>query len=261
MRLATLWDMHAYGSHHSTVDRFLSRDMMYSCGIFGELDADLRRPGLQRALSTTDELAGLKAHTLSETSSQAGESDSEAGDELHDAQLRKIRHILRRLKLAPGDRVLEIGTGWGEFAIAAARAAPGVVVDTVTLSAEQKALAEDRIRAAGLGDRIAVHLLDYRALPREWAGRFDRFVSIEMIEHVGLEFLPTYFGVAHWALKPRDAVGVIQVSTMPESRASRGRGTCARSDARAGVEAYRGSVDFIQKYSACSGACARIRSH
>lgn len=58
----------------------------------------------------------------------------------------------------------------------------GAEVDTLTLSIEQKTLAEERIRAAGLGDRIRVHLMDYRSMPAEWAGRFDAFVSVEMLE-------------------------------------------------------------------------------
>ena len=58
----------------------------------------------------------------------------------------------------------------------------GAEVDTLTLSIEQKAMAEERIKAAGLQDRIRVHLMDYRRMPKEWAGRFDAFVSVEMVE-------------------------------------------------------------------------------
>ncbi|KZV98619.1 cyclopropane-fatty-acyl-phospholipid synthase [Exidia glandulosa HHB12029] len=137
--------------------------------------------------------------------------------DLHHAQLRKIQHILRRLKIRPGNRVLEVGTGWGSFAIIAAQEHPTCTFDTITLSSSQKELAEERIRRAGLDDRIHVHLLDYRALPSTWEGKFDRFVSIEMMEHVGHEYIETYFAVVHWALKQKDAVGVVQVSTMPES--------------------------------------------
>ncbi|EJD36279.1 CFS1-like protein [Auricularia subglabra TFB-10046 SS5] len=208
-----------YDISNRMFEGFLSRDMMYSSAIFEDVDADLSAlPSRQRAPA--------RSHVVSD--------DCHDVDELHEGQLRKIRHILRRLKIKPGHRILEVGTGWGEFAICAVQSVPGFdcTVESITLSSEQKALAEQRIAEAGLSDKIRVHLLDYRALPKEWEGTFDRFVSIEMIEHVGLNFLPTYFGVVHWALKKRDAVGVIQVSTMPETR----------------VEAYEHSVDFIQKY-------------
>ena len=111
------------------------------------------------------------------------------------------------------------GTGWGALSILIAQTVD-CTIDTVTLSGEQCDLATTRIAAAGLSDRITVHCMDFRRCRdyTEWAGTFDRFVSIEMIEHVGFEFLPTYFGVVHWALKKKDAVGVIQVSTMPETR-------------------------------------------
>ena len=68
----------------------------------------------------------------------------------------------------------------------------GAEVDTLTLSIEQKTLAEERIRAAGLQDRIRVHLMDYRDMPIEWAGRFDAFVSVEMLEVSTPEFLPHF---------------------------------------------------------------------
>ena len=119
------------------------------------------------------------------------------------AQTRKIHHVLRQLRLRPGYRLLEFGTGWGGLAIEVrqrisasceslllnirrqAARTYDCEVDTLTLSVEQKALAEERIKDAGLDDRIRVHLLDYRDIPPEFEHVFDAFVSIEMIEHVG----------------------------------------------------------------------------
>lgn len=142
-------------------------------------------------------------------------------DELQDAQVRKLRHIISKAQLKDGHRLLEIGSGWGELAIQACNAA-NCEVDTITLSSDQKELAEKRIAAAGLSHRIRVHLMDYRKMPPEWEGSFDRVISIEMVEAVGVEFLPRYFGWIDWALKPEAGVGVVQGITMPETRASRG---------------------------------------
>ena len=119
------------------------------------------------------------------------------------AQMRKIHHVLRQLRLRPGHRLLEFGTGWGGLAIEVRQRISELCtrlllnvrhqaartydceVDTLTLSVEQKALAEERIKGAGLDGRIRVHLLDYRDIPPEFEHAFDAFVSIEMIEHVG----------------------------------------------------------------------------
>lgn len=131
-------------------------------------------------------------------------------DELETAQLAKLHAIIDRAQLSPGDRVLEIGSGWGSLAIEAVNRS-GCVVDTLTLSVEQKVLAEERIAAAGLSDKITVHLLDYRSLPESWHHQFDRVVSIEMIEAVGKEFLDGYFTVLDQALRKDRGLAVIQV--------------------------------------------------
>jgi len=80
-------------------------------------------------------------------------------------------------------------------------------------------LAIERIEAAGLSDKIQVHLMDYRdcKLRPEWEHAFDRFVSVEMMEHLGKNFTATFWGVVDWALNTRDAVGCIQVTTLPEA--------------------------------------------
>ncbi|KAG8807746.1 hypothetical protein FRC17_004282, partial [Serendipita sp. 399] len=156
--------------------------------------------------------------------------ENEEEDELYDAQMRKIRHIIRKADIQPHHRVLEIGSGWGALAIEAVRLT-GCTVDTLTLSIAQKELAEERIREAEArwvaeeGEevgrrkcgRIRVHLMDYRAMPDEWKHSFDRFVSVEMIEAVGKEFLEEYWRCVHWALKEKDAMGTVQVITIPEA--------------------------------------------
>ncbi|KZV81943.1 cyclopropane-fatty-acyl-phospholipid synthase [Exidia glandulosa HHB12029] len=203
-----------YDISNRMFEGFLSKDMMYSCAIFEDLDADLRRPPPQKYNPVIDKLAGLKgASESSECSSSADESEV---DDLHIAQQRKLQHILGKAKIRDGHRVLEIGSGWGEMAIQACKSA-NCEVDTLTLSSEQKILAEKRIAEAGLSHRIRVHLMDYRKMPESWKHSFDRVISIEMVEAVGIEFLDCYFATIDWALKEQGGVGVIQGITMPET--------------------------------------------
>jgi cyclopropane-fatty-acyl-phospholipid synthase len=132
-------------------------------------------------------------------------------DTLHAAQLRKIDGILDRACVGEGTHVLEIGTGWGALAIRAARR--GARVTTLTISAEQKSLAEQRIAAAGVADRVQVLLRDYR----EAQGSYDAVVSVEMIEAVGDEYWPTYFTTMARLLRPGGRAG-LQAITMPHDR-------------------------------------------
>ncbi|MGH8214381.1 MAG: class I SAM-dependent methyltransferase [Rhodanobacteraceae bacterium] len=134
------------------------------------------------------------------------------GDDLEAASARKLDTICRKLRLRPGDRVVEIGTGWGGFAIHAARYY-GCHVTTTTISCEQQALACARVAEAGLGDRIDVRLDDYRDLD----GRYDKLVSIEMIEAIGAEHLDVYFGMVGRLLK-RDGLALIQAITIEDHR-------------------------------------------
>src|SRR4051812_42819243 len=125
------------------------------------------------------------------------------GDEaLVGAQIRKIDRLLDQTAVGPGTRVLEIGTGWGELAIRAARR--GATVRSVTLSREQLELAEERIAAAGLSDLVTVELSDYRAVE----GSFDAVVSVEMVEAVGHEYWSTYFRTIDRVLAPGGRVGI-----------------------------------------------------
>jgi cyclopropane-fatty-acyl-phospholipid synthase len=148
------------------------------------------------------------------------------GSSLEEAQLAKLDRICRKLELEPGDHLLEIGTGWGALAIHAARA-HGCRVTTTTISAEQHRLATERVRAAGLEDRIEVLLRDYRDLD----GRYDKLVSIEMIEAVGHEYLDDYFRVCSERLAP-DGLMLLQGITLADQH----------------HEKHRASVDFIKEY-------------
>jgi cyclopropane-fatty-acyl-phospholipid synthase len=133
------------------------------------------------------------------------------GEDLAQAQARKVEAILDAAGVRAGTRLLEIGTGWGELAIRAARR--GADVRSVTLSREQQALAIARVDAAGLADRVSVDLLDYR----EVTGSYDAVVSVEMIEAVGHEYWATYFQTLDRLLAPRGKVA-IQAITMPHQQ-------------------------------------------
>ncbi|MGB5749875.1 MAG: cyclopropane-fatty-acyl-phospholipid synthase family protein, partial [Desulfobacterales bacterium] len=115
---------------------------------------------------------------------------------LEDASIAKYDRLCKNLQLKPGDRVVEIGTGWGGFAVHAAKNY-GAHVTTTTISDEQHRYAENRFRKAGLTDRITLLKKDYRDL----RGEFDRLVSIEMIEAVGHHFYDTFFQTCSRLLK------------------------------------------------------------
>jgi cyclopropane-fatty-acyl-phospholipid synthase len=114
----------------------------------------------------------------------------ENGDEdLGTAQLKKIDHILKKIQLQPGQRLLDIGCGWGALVLRAAEKFGARCVG-ITLSQNQFDLATERVKAAGLADRIEIRLQDYRDVQ----GQFDRITSVGMFEHVGRKNLPVYFG-------------------------------------------------------------------
>ena len=141
----------------------------------------------------------------------------ELGDEtLEEAQMTKLHRFIDGAKIKSSDHVLEIGTGWGSFAIEAVRTT-GCRVTSLTLSKEQKALADERIAKAGYSDRIEVRLQDYRALPVP-AKPYDKIVSIEMLEAVGQEYLATYFHCIDKLLKKDGGIAAFQCITMPEGR-------------------------------------------
>ncbi|MCU0977630.1 MAG: cyclopropane-fatty-acyl-phospholipid synthase family protein [Pirellulaceae bacterium] len=145
---------------------------------------------------------------------------------LREASLEKYARICRKLELSPGDHVVEVGGGWGGFALVAA-GQYGCRVTTTTISEQQYQWASARIREAGLTDRITLLKQDYRDLQ----GQFDKLVSIEMIEAVGHEYLPAYFTKCCRLLKPAGMM-LLQAITIPDER----------------YDAYRRSADFIQRY-------------
>ncbi len=123
-----------------------------------------------------------------------------ADDDLDTAQEHKLEYICRKLRLQPGQRLLDIGCGWGGLALYAAQHY-GVDVLGITLSQPQAALANERIAAAGLAGRCRVEVRDYRELDEP--DGYDALVSVGMFEHVGAALLPTYFAQAWRLLKPR----------------------------------------------------------
>ncbi len=145
---------------------------------------------------------------------------------LETASVAKLDRICRKLNLSERDSVIEIGTGWGGFAIHAAKHY-GCHVTTTTISGQQHDYARARIEAEGLSDRIRLLRQDYRDLE----GRFDKLVSIEMIEAVGHEFLDTFFSKCGSLLKS-DGEMLIQAITIADQR----------------YEKAKRSVDFIKRY-------------
>ena len=132
------------------------------------------------------------------------------GMTLEEASVAKLERICDKLRLGPDDHVLEIGTGWGGFAVHAA-STRGCRVTTTTISREQRDLAVERVRAAGLEDRVTVLLDDYRDLD----GQYDKLVSIEMIEAVGWKDFDTFFKVCSDRLSP-DGSMLLQAIVMDD---------------------------------------------
>ncbi|TFK56290.1 cyclopropane fatty acid synthase [Heliocybe sulcata] len=185
----------SYDQSNELFKAFLSQEMMYSCALWGP-----EEDGVNGDLGQDEEKC------------------EERYFDIEQAQFRKIHHVLRKAKVGRGSTVLEVGSGWGAMAIAARDY--GCIVHSLTLSIEQKKLADERIREAGVQDRVTVHLMDYRDVltKPDWAKAFDAFVSIEMVEHVGAKYYNTYFKMIDYALKGKDATAVISCSTFPESR-------------------------------------------
>lgn len=147
-------------------------------------------------------------------------------DTLETASQRKLARICAQLQLTASDHVVEIGTGWGGFALYAAGQI-GCRVTTTTISVEQYTLAKARVEAAGLQDKVTLLLKDYRDLE----GQYDKLVSIEMIEAIGAQYLETYFATLTRLLKP-DGLVLLQAITIEDQR----------------YQQARRSVDYIKRF-------------
>jgi len=135
-----------------------------------------------------------------------------AHDTLETASAHKLQRICEKLELKPTDRVIEIGTGWGGFALYAAEHY-GCHVTTTTISREQHALATERVAAAGMGAHVDLLLQDYRDLH----GEYDKLVSIEMVEAIGAPYLDVYFEKLGALVKP-DGLALLQAITIEDHR-------------------------------------------
>jgi cyclopropane-fatty-acyl-phospholipid synthase len=181
----------------------------------------------QRNISAHYDLSNeLYAQFLDDTMTYSSAYFEHPTDTLEDAQIAKYRRLAERIRIQPGDHVLEIGCGWGGFAVFAA-ATYGCRVTGITLSEQQAALARRRVADEGLDHLVEIRLVDYR----EVTGAYDKIVSIEMLEAVGHRYLGTYFATIDRLLAP-DGLAAVQVITIPEQR----------------YEHYRRRPDFIQRY-------------
>ncbi len=148
------------------------------------------------------------------------------GLSLEEAQLAKYERLCKQLHLKPTDHVLEIGSGWGGNAIYMAKNY-GCKVTSLTISEEQHKLAVERVEAEGLSGKVQILMKDYRQME----GRFDKIVSVEMLEAVGFAYMDVYFKKCHDLLK-KNGILALQVITSPDSR----------------FESFKKGVDWIQKH-------------
>lgn len=185
------------------------------------------RSGSRRNIAAHYDLSNeFYALFLDETMTYSSGIFPRADATLTEASVAKLDRICRKLNLRETDHVLEIGTGWGSFALHAA-ARYGCRVTTTTISRQQHALASQRVAEAGLSDRVTLLVDDYRDL----SGTYDKLVSIEMIEAVGWQYYDTYFRKCAALLKP-DGVACIQAITLADRY----------------YEKAKREVDYIKRY-------------
>ncbi|EJD00104.1 S-adenosyl-L-methionine-dependent methyltransferase [Fomitiporia mediterranea MF3/22] len=209
---------------------FLSRDLTYSCAIFDE-----------EAKGEVGDL--VEDRPIAPPQGSLDEPRVISADDLERGQLAKLRLIADRARIKPGSRVLEIGCGWGSFAMLAAREY-GAQVDTITISQEQLHDVKRRIEAAGLTHAINVHYLDYRNMPPAFHHAFDAVVSIGVMEHVGIEFMTGWFKSMSWAMKEEGSFKVFTMSTVPDTR----------------WNLYATEVDFVRKYIYPGGQLSSVHT-
>jgi len=204
------------------------------------------RAGSRRNIADHYDLGDeLFAHFLDPTMTYSAAWFEHDGQSLVDAQRAKLRRLCRLVDLQPGERLLEIGTGWGSLAVTAA-AEFDARVTTTTISANQFAAATERVREAGVADRVELLQRDYRDLP----GTYDKLVSCEMVEAVGVAYLPTYLRACAARLRPGGWLGLQAITIAHRHYA----------DALRSVDYIRRHVfpgSFIPSVEAIAAAAAR----
>lgn len=220
------------------LDRGLARLSEYSHRLYHAWHANTRT-GSQRNIAAHYDLGNdFYKLWLDETLAYSSGIFASPHFTLHDASVEKFDRVCRKLDLGDNDELIEIGTGWGGFALHAAQNY-GCHVTTTTISREQHAIAAQRFDQAGLGKRVSLLQKDYRDL----TGQFDKLVSIEMIEAVGHRYLDGFFRRCSELLRP-DGTMVLQAIVMPEQQYDR----------------YLQSVDFIQRYVFPGGCLPTVAS-
>ncbi|MDH0733707.1 cyclopropane-fatty-acyl-phospholipid synthase family protein [Pseudomonas sichuanensis] len=214
------------------MERGLARFGRPALRLLHSLNRNSRRGARRNILAHYDLGNALFERLLDPTMMYSAAQFDSAEQSLEQAQLNKLERICQKLELKPHDHLLEIGSGWGSLAIHAATR-HGCRVTTTTLSQAQYSHTLQRVKALGLEQRITVLCEDYRDL----RGRFDKLVSVEMIEAVGHRYLPTYFRQCAALLKD-DGLMLLQAITIRDQRYAQARR----------------SVDFIQRYIFPGGA-------
>ncbi|WZY84287.1 hypothetical protein YC2023_030671 [Brassica napus] len=198
------------------------------------------RRNISRHYDLSNELFAL---FLDDTMTYSSAVFKSADEDLRTAQMRKIYLLIDKARIEKNHEVLEIGCGWGTLAIEVVRRT-GCRYTGITLSIEQLKYAEEKVKQAGLEDRITFKLCDYRQLSD--AHKYDRIISCEMLEAVGHEFMETFFRHCEAALA-EDGIFVLQFISIPEER----------------YDEYRLSSDFIKEYifpGGCLPSLARVTS-
>ena len=211
---------------HLPLDTALTRALNLGNDLWHRLRANTRRGSRRNIRYHYDHSNDFFSLFLDATMTYSSALFAHEEQPLAEAQRDKFRRLAEKVLVGPADHVLEIGCGWGGFAIFAAKTY-GCRVTGITISEEQYRMARERVRAASLEDRIEIRLQDYRDL----AGRFDKIVSIEMFEALGQENWPGFFRKCEDVLAP-DGLVAIQALSVPDHR----------------FDEYTKHCDWIQKW-------------